>query len=260
MGKVKIVSASAGSGKTYNLAYEYVRNVVREPELYRHILAVTFTNKATEEMKQRILSKIDALATGNEREFLTDLRRDLGLGDEEISRRAAVVRGNILHDYNRFSILTIDKFFQRVIRSFIKELGIEANFALELPVDSLLGKAADRIIDDIATDEALRRWITAFVGERIDESKQWDIRGEVMSLGREIFTEAYKKGLASARSKEELRDIIAKKTAEGKQAEKDMVAAANAILNMLADNSLEISDISAGTGLWATLPKLPRAK
>ncbi len=257
MGKVKIVSASAGSGKTYNLAYEYVRNVIREPELYRHILAVTFTNKATEEMKQRILSKIDALATGKEREFLADLRRDLPVSDEEIRRRAEVVRSNILHDYNRFSILTIDKFFQRVIRSFIKELGIEANFALELPVDTLLSKAADRVIDDISTDEALRQWITAFVSERIDEGKQWNIRGEIMSLGREIFTEAYKKGLSSARSKEALEGVIKKAAADAKKAEKDMVAAANAILNILTDNSLEISDISGGSrGVMSYIAKV----
>ncbi len=257
MGKVKIVSASAGSGKTYNLAYEYVRNVIREPELYRHILAVTFTNKATEEMKQRILSKIDSLATGSEREFLADLRRELTINDAEIKRRAGVVRSNILHDYNRFSILTIDKFFQRIIRSFIKELGIEANFALELPVDSLLGKAADRVIDDMSSDEALRKWITAFAGERIDDGKQWDIRTEVMSLGREIFTEVYKKGLASSKPKEALESIIAAKTAEAKKAEKETATAANAILNIITDNSLEISDISGGSrGIMSYIAKV----
>lgn len=88
MGNVKIVSASAGSGKTYNLAYEYVRNVVAEPPLYRHILAVTFTNKATEEMKRRILSKINDLACGNEEEYMPMLQRELGLPAADIRARA----------------------------------------------------------------------------------------------------------------------------------------------------------------------------
>ena len=136
MGNVKIVSASAGSGKTYNLAYEYVRNVVAEPPLYRHILAVTFTNKATEEMKRRILSKINDLACGDEKEYMPMLQRELGLPAADIRARAATVRSLILHDYGHFAVLTIDKFFQRIIRSFIRELGIDLNFNLELPVET----------------------------------------------------------------------------------------------------------------------------
>ena len=158
MGNVKIVSASAGSGKTYNLAYEYIRNVIEDPSRYSHILAVTFTNKATEEMKSRILKKINELAQGS-LEYMPLLRRDLALPEAEIIRRAATVRSFILHDYGRFAVLTIDKFFQRIIRAFIKELGIDLSFNIELPVDTLLGAATDRIIDDISTDDALRRLV-----------------------------------------------------------------------------------------------------
>lgn len=78
MGKVKILKASAGSGKTYRLAYEYIRSVIDSPQLYRHILAVTFTNKATEEMKQRIVGELNALANGSPSGYMGDLERDLG--------------------------------------------------------------------------------------------------------------------------------------------------------------------------------------
>ena len=101
MGKVKILKASAGSGKTYRLAYEYIRSVIDSPQLYRHILAVTFTNKATEEMKQRIVGELNALANGSPSGYMGDLERDLGLDGQTIRRRAADARTKILHDYSR---------------------------------------------------------------------------------------------------------------------------------------------------------------
>ena len=152
MGRVKILKASAGSGKTYRLAYEYIRSVIDSPQLYRHILAVTFTNKATEEMKQRIVGELNALANGSPSGYMGDLERDLGLDGQTIRRRAADARTKILHDYSRFTVLTIDKFFQRIIRSFIKELGIDLNFNLELQTDSILDSATDRLIDRILAE------------------------------------------------------------------------------------------------------------
>ena len=79
--RARILNASAGSGKTYQLAYKYVRDVVEQPTLYRHILAVTFTNKATEEMKSRILKEIHRLASGGASPYLENLCRELSLDD-----------------------------------------------------------------------------------------------------------------------------------------------------------------------------------
>ena len=156
MGRVKILKASAGSGKTYRLAYEYVRNVIAAPWLYRNILAVTFTNKATEEMKRRIIGEINALASSDQSNYMDDLAKDLNLDPQTIRTRAAESRTKILHDYSHFTVVTIDKFFQRIIRSFIKELGIDLNFNLELQTDSLLGSAADRLIDEISVNKQLK--------------------------------------------------------------------------------------------------------
>ena len=247
MGNVKIVSASAGSGKTYNLAYEYVRNVVAEPPLYRHILAVTFTNKATEEMKRRILSKINDLACGNEEEYMPMLQRELGLPAADIRARAATVRSLILHDYGHFAVLTIDKFFQRIIRSFIRELGIDLNFNLELPVETLLGSAADRMIEEITSDDTLREWITAFVNDRIEDGRKWDIRGELLNLGGELFKEEYKRGRNGwDKGKEALGKIVAEATAQAARAKHAIMAPARRILDLAAENGLDISDFSNG--------------
>ncbi|MBQ2417558.1 MAG: UvrD-helicase domain-containing protein, partial [Alistipes sp.] len=131
--KAHILTASAGSGKTYSLAREYIYNTLRpqadeqlrgfNPFVYRTILAVTFTNKATEEMKSRILMQINNLATGLECEFLEELIAMTSLSEQKLRERAMKVRSAILHDYSRFAILTNDTFFQRIVRAFVKELG-----------------------------------------------------------------------------------------------------------------------------------------
>ncbi|MFR4024963.1 MAG: UvrD-helicase domain-containing protein [Alistipes indistinctus] len=173
MGSVSIVRASAGSGKTYRLAYEYIAHVIANPWLYRNILAVTFTNKATEEMKQRIMGELNALASGTESSCAPPARRGIGAytGPDPPPRHGS--RTKILHDYKPF--LRRDhraKFFQRIIRSFLKEeLGIDANFTLELQTDSILDSATDRMIEEMAVNEPLREWITRFA-EREDRGQQ----------------------------------------------------------------------------------------
>ena len=213
MGNIKILKASAGSGKTYRLSYEYVKNVIENPDLYRNILAVTFTNKATEEMKRRIMREINDLANGRNKNgatsaFLEDLCKETGMSAAMIQERAVIVRTRILHDYSRFTILTIDKFFQRIIRAFIRELGIDADYSLELQTDTILEQAADRLIEKTLTDDVLKKWIADFVDNRIEEGKGWDIKRELSRLGAEIFTDRYKAVRESIRPKEELLEIL----------------------------------------------------
>ena len=206
--RAKILNASAGSGKTYQLAYKFVRDVVGRPDLYRHILAVTFTNKATEEMKSRILKEIHALASGAGSAYLDSLCRELRLDEQTVRKRAAEARSRILHDYSRFTVLTIDTFFQRILRAFIKELGLDLNYNVEIETASVLSKSADSLIARITDDPALGQWLTAFVQERIDEGRKWDVRDGILSLAGELFKERNKATLAQARPKEELGEIV----------------------------------------------------
>ena len=145
MGKVEILSASAGSGKTYRLALNYIKTLLEEPNNYRHILAVTFTNKATDELKGRILEQLHLLAAGKQSDFDSDLRRQ-GYDFDKVRRQASLALGFILHDYNNFAVMTIDKFFQRIMRAFVKEIGVDLGFNLELNPDTLLEQAADRMV------------------------------------------------------------------------------------------------------------------
>ncbi|MDE5730216.1 MAG: UvrD-helicase domain-containing protein [Alistipes sp.] len=214
--RAKILNASAGSGKTYQLAYKYVRDVVQQPTLYRHILAVTFTNKATEEMKSRILNEIHALASDAPSGYLANLCRELELDERTVRTRAREARTRILHDYSRFTILTIDTFFQRILRAFIQELGIDLNYNIEIETASVLGKGADALVEEIRTDTELQRWLTAFVEERIDEGKRWDVREGILSLGGEIFKESNREALATERSKTALSAIVGRARARAR--------------------------------------------
>ena len=210
-----ILSASAGSGKTYRLAYKYVHDTIKhfhtKPYLYRAILAVTFTNKATEEMKSRILKEIhDLAAHPSESSYMADLKRDTGLTQEQIVERASVVRQRILHDYSHFTILTIDKFFQRILRAFIKELGIDLNYNIELDTDSILARSIDSLIETIPSDDELREWMLEFTQERIDQNKSWDLRSNLQLFKGDFFQESNTLTIEQAPSKRELKAIISK--------------------------------------------------
>ena len=206
--RAEILSASAGSGKTYRLAYKYVRDVIAQPGDYRNIIAVTFTNKATEEMKSRIIAQLHRLADNQRSDYLADLCRDLHLDEQEIRSRAKRVQTLILHNYSRFTILTIDTFFQRVLRAFIREVGLELDYSLELDADTLLGKSADALIRNIDNDRELQKWLTDFCQEQLDNDRSWDIRKELLKIGGEIFKEQNKEILGNAAPKEELKRIV----------------------------------------------------
>ena len=206
MGRVDILSASAGSGKTYSLAFRYIKTLLEEPNNYRHILAVTFTNKATDELKNRILTQLNLLAQGEKSDFDKDLR-DGGYDMNLVATNAAEARNLILHDYNNFAVMTIDKFFQRVMRSFIREIGVDLNFNLELHTDSLLDQAADRMLEEVADDKDLHRWIMEYIGENISDGASWNIKGAIVELGSQLFGEEYKHSRISSEDKPELEKL-----------------------------------------------------
>ena len=189
MTRAIILSASAGSGKTYQLALKYVCDVVRHPEKFRNILAVTFTNKATEEMKSRILREIDTLASGKESSYIEKIQELTGFSEAHIRSQAMRARTHILHDYSHFSVLTIDRFFQRILRAFIKELGVDLNYNIELDTKALIMRSADELIDDIADDKDLRKWMLEYAEERIVDGVKWDMRSDLRAMGDEIFKE-----------------------------------------------------------------------
>lgn len=192
MSELQIYKASAGSGKTFRLAVEYMKLALTSDLNYRHILAVTFTNKATAEMKSRIIGELYQLSKGNRSVYMDVLVKELGWPSLRIQHQAEKVLKRILHDYSRFSISTIDSFFQRVIKSFNRELGINAAYNVELDEQSILEEAVDRLIHSVEDDPNLLAWLDAFASDKIREGKGWNLKRDILRLGNEIYNETFK--------------------------------------------------------------------
>ena len=138
---LEIMTASAGAGKTYHLVLRYITILLtrRENDTYKHILAVTFTNKATDEMKSRILRELHILATKPlSSQYYNEFVPSSFASADLLQKKAETVLHNILHDYSAFSVSTIDKFFQQTLKAFAKEIGQFASYQVELDKDSLV--------------------------------------------------------------------------------------------------------------------------
>lgn len=192
VGTLTIYSASAGSGKTFRLAGNYLKLIFTGKYHYRKILAVTFTNKSTAEMKSRILDQLYRLASGVHSEYLKDLSESTGKQEETIRREAREILLSILHDYSRFSVCTIDAFFQKIIRAFTRECGLNSGFSIEIDHNLILSLAVDETIKSSATDPKLGNWLTQYVFSNLDEEKSWNIRKEIVKLSEELFKEKFK--------------------------------------------------------------------
>lgn len=181
-----VYRASAGSGKTFKLVENYFRFLWNDPSNYRHVLAVTFTNKATAEMKQRILEELDKLARKQPSAYFN------GENPYEIAEKARQALQGILHDYSHFYVSTIDSFFQRVIRSFLRELSLELDFQLEVDGTAILDESVSRLFMDATPDSLLGQWLVDFVDREMEEDRSWKIEQQIVQLGEKLFTEKYK--------------------------------------------------------------------
>ena len=191
---LKILQASAGSGKTFSLTAHYLTLLFTTETKYREILAVTFTNKATEEMKSRILEVLRDLALGEEgvetfRKIILQAHPDLN--PETLKIKAYAIYRRILHDYSRFAVNTIDGFVQRVIRSFSFELGLDAGYKLEMNLDKVKKELAVKLNEQLERKPELLQWIINLALERVRDNKSWNYRDTLLGLAAEIFKERY---------------------------------------------------------------------
>ena len=195
-----VYKASAGSGKTFTLTIQYIKILVGEENsrAYSHILAVTFTNKATAEMKERILGQLYGIAhkLGSSEDYFkaiceSEEIKQLGISGEEIRRRAGFALSNIVHDYSRFRIETIDSFFQSVIRELAHELDLTANLKIDLNDKEVLAEAVDSIIDELNVRSDIFKWIIEYIQEKIEGDKNWKIDSELEEFGKNIFNEQF---------------------------------------------------------------------
>ncbi len=193
-----VYKASAGSGKTFTLAVEYIKHLIADPRAYRRILAVTFTNKATAEMKERIVQTLYGLWTNDPSAtaYLHCLQAELpalhlSLTEEEIRQRAGNALLYMLHDYSRFRVETIDSFFQSVMRNLARELELSPNLNIELDSDKVLSDAVDSLIEGLTPASPVLPLLLDYIYERIADDKRWNVSDEVKAFARNIFNEGY---------------------------------------------------------------------
>lgn len=194
---LKILKASAGSGKTFSLTVHYLTLLLSKENSYREILAVTFTNKATAEMKERILSVLKGLAQGDQSRKIDDYRRLLLTqfpywSTTSIQEKAHRVYRKILHDYSHFTISTIDGFSQKVIRSFTYELNLDAAYKIEMNTSKVRQDLTVMLNQLLDQRPDLLEWIIEYAEKKILNNENWNYRRELTNLANEIFSENFK--------------------------------------------------------------------
>lgn len=189
-----VYKSSAGSGKTYTLVKEYLKLALSTPSAYtfKNILAITFTNKAASEMKERVISSLaklslDENAEGFDNKYFNDILKATNLPPHELRIRAQNTFSALLHNYSDFAIGTIDSFVHRVVRSFAFDLGIPLSFNVELDADKLLEYAIDELISRAGTDPLLTRALVDFTENRTDEERSWRIENELKKFASSLL-------------------------------------------------------------------------
>lgn len=239
---LEIMKASAGSGKTYRLARKYITLLLESDDryAYRHILAVTFTNKATDEMKSRILKELHLLSSDPSRSGYRDhFVPSVFPSDDHLMAKAKAVLSDILHDYGAFAVSTIDRFFQQTLKAFLREIGQFASYQVELDKDSLVAESVDRMLDSLTEeDSGLLAWLTENVLEQIEQGGRYSMDANLMDMAKrlksvqrqEVLEQAGAVGEYTKDKLSEIRDICRNIQCGFRKDVRDRAAAALAVI------------------------------
>ncbi|TYA74304.1 UvrD-helicase domain-containing protein [Seonamhaeicola marinus] len=253
-----IYNASAGSGKTFTLVKEYLKILLgaNHPEKFKHILAITFTNKAVAEMKERIVDMLKAFSETailtNPNSMFTAICEELKLEPATIHNKSKKVLNSILFNYAAFDISTIDGFTHKLIRTFAHDLKLPLNFEVELDQDSLLNEAVDSLIYKAGTNDALTKILVEFALEKVDEDKSWDVSFDFNKIAKLLISENDIPYIEALKHKtfEDFNKLKKHIREEISSSENVIVENAKAVLKLIDDSGLEHKDFSR-----STLPK-----
>lgn len=256
-----VYKASAGSGKTFTLATEYIKLLVVNPPDYRSILAVTFTNKATEEMKMRILSQLYGIwkSLPDSENYAQKVQQETGLPIRLVRERAGEALHLLLHNYNSFRVQTIDAFFQSVLRNLAHELDLTANLRVGLSGDQVEEMAVDQLIDNLKHTDTILQWLLHYIMDSLNEDKSWSNNDEkktsfireIKNFGKTIFRDYYKehrKELNEKMAEEGFFDQYTKTLRQIRDDAKErMLTIASTYFDTLEQEGLSVADIKNGT-------------
>ncbi len=187
-----IYRSSAGSGKTYTLVKEYLKLTLGYPPVFKQILAITFTNKATDEMKSRIVNTLVDFTQGRNSELKEELKTILNLAEENFNSNAQQLLRLILHHYSDFGVCTIDSFFNKVLRALSKEIGLPLKFDTELNQGTVIREITGRLLLEAGKDSRLTSWLEDFIFSKMTADKGWNIERELHLIAKELFKEDFK--------------------------------------------------------------------
>ncbi len=250
-----IYNASAGSGKTYTLSKEYIKILLQSQsnEAYRKILAITFTNKAVEEMKTRIIFYLLEFSKEETSEKADDLLKDIaketGLSIATIKDKSKVIIKSIIHNYTAFDISTIDRFTLKIIKSFSHELNIPLDFDISLETDLLMQEAIETVISKAGEDEELTKLLLDFSRNKTDDDKNWDITFDLLSASSLLTNEDSKNELKDFENKT-INDFVETKkilVQEIEKFKKNASVLAQECLSLVIDNGIAIESFSRKT-------------
>lgn len=266
--QLTVYKASAGSGKTFTLAREYMTLVIDNPYAYRTILAVTFTNKATEEMKLRILGQLYGIAhhLPESDQYLKQIHEALPhLSETQIRKNAEAALRLLIHNYNYFHVQTIDTFFQSVLRNLARELDLTANLRIGLNDYQVEQQAVDELIESLEDTDKLLFWIMEYIKENIADDKGWNVIGQIKSFGEHIFRDYYKENANKLSErmdedgffegfKEKMKNIK-------KKAKEQFDEIAASFFDALEEGRYSADDLSGKTrGIWSYFNKIKNGK
>ena len=258
-------SASAGSGKTYTLARDYLTLLFKSDfnNGYREILAITFTNKAVAEMKQRILENLHAFTQTEIPQNLIAIRdhikAETGLDNAGIQKKAIKIEQKLLHDYAAFDIVTIDSFNHRILRTFAREVEIPDGFEIELDSGRLISKAIHNLIARAGKEKQLTDLLVDFSLSKIDDGKSWDIEFDLHNIAVLILSESHYNYIQQLKEKsiEDFLELRKQLRSYIKTAQTDIITKGKKLLNYYNSNGLTQDDFSGKSrGIYGWIQKI----
>ncbi|MEE6128935.1 UvrD-helicase domain-containing protein [Chryseobacterium arthrosphaerae] len=253
-----VINASAGSGKTYALVQRLLMICLRYPnqqQSIRNILALTFTNKAANEMKERILSWLGNFSAGNYAEN-TDLKniqkafeeQGLKITIDELHHRSKKLLDYILHNYSTLNIGTIDRFNSRLVRSFSYELGLAKNFNLEIEAEPFLIEAVDKMLDQIGENETISNSFMDYVDYSLENNERINLNKNLYDSAKEFVKDIHYEHLKSNKSfddahYENIKNTLRKEIVLNKKKSAELAAQS---IELFKSRNIEIEDFAQG--------------
>ncbi len=247
-----IYNAAAGSGKTFTLVKEYLSRLLlsKNEGSYKNLLAITFTNKAVAEMKQRIVSNLVAFSSetslSSPSDMMTLLASETGMSLETIQTTSKAIIKHLLHHYSAFSVETIDRFNHQLLRTFARDLKLSSNFEVSLDTDQLLSEAVDQLISKAGDNKKITNVLLDFALEKTDDDKSWDIALDITKASSLLFSENEAKHIKKLKLQSLDNFLSFKKhlLKQQKQLSENIIQVASITLKTIADNGLDESHFS----------------